>query len=330
MKGIKTILLLFGFLGLFATNGTAQGIKVKAVIDSTNVLIGDQLNLRLEVEQPKDVTVEFPMVGDTIANGIEMIEKSPLDTFQLDESEQLKIIQNLTITSFDTGRNVVPAFQFRLKQGDLEQNLETLPAEFFVHGLEIDTTQGVYDIKHPYGAPVTLAEASPYILGAILILAIAFFIFYYIQRRKKNKPMFGKVEKPKEAPHVVALRELDKIKESKSWQQPDQVKSFYSGVSDTLRQYIQERFAVNAMEYTTDETIQAFQRKKELLSEKSFSQLKEILSLSDLVKFAKYQPSPDDHNLTLMNAFFFVNETKMEDKKSPVQDDREGEDVTIK
>lgn len=330
MRKTQTILFLFALLCLAAPGGRAQGIKVKAVIDSTHVLIGDQFNLRLELEQPQNTTVAFPELGDTIANGIELIEKSPLDTFKLDDSEQLKIIQNLTITSFDTGRNVVPSFQFRLSQGDLQQDLETLPAEFFVHGMEIDTTRGPTDIKHPYAAPVTLAEASPYILGAILILAIVFFIFYYLQRRKKNKPVFGKPAKPKEAPHVVALRELEKIKEAKSWQHPEQLKSFYSGISDTLREYIQDRFAINAMEYTTDETVRAFQQQKNLLSDKSFSQLKEILSLSDLVKFAKYQPSPDDHNLTLMNAFFFVNETKLEEKKTSAKDDREGEEVSMK
>jgi hypothetical protein len=294
------------------------------------VLIGDQLNLRLEVEQPKDFKVEFPQINDTIANGIELVAQSPLDTFKLDEKEQLKIIQNLTITSFDTGRNVVPPFKFKLVQDSMQQDMETLPAEFFVHGMEIDTTKGPTDIKHPYAAPVTLAEASPYILGAILILAIIFFIFYYFQRRKKNKPIFGKAAKPKEPAHVVALRELERIRENKLWLEPDKIKLFYSEVSDALRFYIKDRFGVNAPEYTTDETIQAFTKQKDLLSGKSLTQLKDILKLSDLVKFAKYQPLPDDHNLSLMNAFFFVNDTKIEEQKTEITDEREGEEVELK
>ncbi len=330
MRSLKLLIVIVCLLGLVQGSLFAQGIKVKAVIDSTHVLIGDQLNLRLEVEQAKDFKVEFPQISDTLDNGIEVMAQSPLDTFKLDEKEQLKIIKNLTITSFDTGRNVVPPFKFKLVQNNLQQDMETLPAEFFVHGMEIDTTKGPTDIKHPYAAPVTLAEASPYILGAILILAIAFFIFYYFQRRKKNKPVFGKAAKPKEAPHVVALRELEHIREGKLWLEPDKIKLFYSGVSDTLRIYIKERFGINAPEYTSDETIQAFTKQKDVLTEKSFSQLKEILKLSDLVKFAKYQPLPDDHNLSLMNAFFFVNDTKLEDRKIEVKDEREGEEVELK
>lgn len=330
MRKIKLSIVIVCLLGLAQNTLHAQGVKVNAVIDSTNVLIGDQLNLRLEVEQPKDFKVEFPEIGDTLDNGIEVIAQSPLDTFKLDEQEQLKIIKNLTITSFDTGRNVVPAFKFKLVQNNMQEDMETLPADFFVHGMAIDTTKGPVDIKHPYGAPVTLAEASPYILGAILILAIAFFIFYYFQRRKKNKPVFGKAAKPKEAPHVIALRALERIRESKVWLEPDKIKPFYSEVSDTLRFYIKDRFGIDAPEFTTDETMQAFTKQKDLLTEKSFTQLKDILKLSDLVKFAKYQPLPDDHNLSLMNAFFFVNDTKLEERKTDMKDEREGEEVELK
>lgn len=330
MKRIHRYLLITCLLTFSGTAAFAQGVRVKAVIDSTNVLIGDQLKLRLEVEQPKGVKIEFPHVSDTLTPQVEVMAQSPLDTFQLDEKEQLKIVQNLTITSFDTGKIEVPPFRFRFIQNGQAQVLETLPAEFFVHSMPLDTTKGPTDIKHPYAAPVTLAEASPYILGAILILAIAFFIFYYLQRRKKNKPLFSAPAKPKEAPHVAALRQLERIREEKAWQNEAQLKLFYSEVSDTLRTYVEERFGINAMEYTTEETVQAFTRQKGLLTDKSFGQLKDILSLSDLVKFAKYRPLPDDHNFTLMNAFFFVNDTKIEERKTAAKDDREGEEVTLK
>ena len=330
MKGIKFIMIVAGLFFMQASIVHAQKIQAKATIDSTHVLIGDQVNLRIELDQPNNLHIEFPTIGDSLSSGVEVMKRSPLDTFQLNEKEQIKIIQNLTITSFDTGKQVVPPFQFLLKYGDLYDTIETLPAEFFVHGMKIDTTKGPVDIKRPYGAPVTLKEVSPYILGAILVGALIFFLFYYIQRKRKNKPVFAKVEKPKEPAHVIALRELDRIKEEKLWQKSE-LKTYYSLVSDTLRMYIENRFKINAMEYTTDETIQAFKYRNDLLSAKSLEELRKILSLSDLVKFAKYTPLPDDHNLTLMNAYFFVNQTKSEDKKiTPPVDEREGEDVVLK
>ena len=73
------------------------------------------------------------------------------------------------------------------------------------------------------------------------------------------------------------------------------------------------------MEQTTDEILDSFKYRKDLLAEKPYQNLSQILSLADLVKFAKYKTLPDDDNLTLVNSYFFVNETKkVEAKKTEV------------
>lgn len=328
---MKNIILLIGLLVTSVTSAPAQEIRARAVIDTVHVLIGDQFNLRLELDLSGGAKVGFPEIGDTLSSTVEVISRSPLDTFRLEKEEQIKIIQNLTITSFDTGKQVIPSFQFDLKNDKLTTTIETLPVEFYVHTMPIDTTRGPADIKKPYGAPVTLKEVSPYILGIMLIGALLFFLFYYLHRRKNNQPLFGKTIKPKEPPHVIALRMLDRIKEQKLWQH-NQVKTYYSEISDTLRVYIEDRFGIQAMEFTTDEILSAFRYRKDLIPDKSFNNLKSILSLADLVKFAKYEPLADDHHLTLMNAYFFVNDTKQEEVKisQPDGDDREGEEVVLK
>ncbi len=330
MKGLISISFIICLILGFNLSSSAQKIQAKAVLDSTQILIGDQVVFRLELDQPKNLNIDFPIIGDSISPTIEIIERSPLDTFELSETEQIKIIQNFTITSFDSGPQVIPPFYFNLQYDELSDTIETLPIEFFVHTMPIDTTKGPVDIKKPYQAPMTLAEVSPYILGIILIGALVFFIFYYIRRKKNNKPVFGKAAKPKEPAHIIALRRLDHVKDDKIWQHGE-VKVFYSEVADTLRTYIEDRFYIHAMEYTTDETIQAFTEQKGLISDKSFEELKIILSLSDLVKFAKYKPTDDDHNLSLMNAYFFVNQTKVEVIKTDQSgDDRDGEEVVLK
>ena len=69
------------------------------------------------------------------------------------------------------------------------------------------------------------------------------------------------------------------------------------------------------MEQTSDETLTEFKYRRDLVSEKAFNNLRDLLKLADLVKFAKFIPLPDDNNLSLVNAYFFVNETKKEEKK---------------
>ncbi len=308
--------LLFVLLSGSMFSLKAQQVSVKASVDSTHILIGDQLKLLLEIEKPKKLDVRFPMVPDTFSSHVEVVSRSKIDTLKLDNNDREKLVQQLLITSFDSGMHQIPPFYFRLKDGQMLDSAATRALAFQVHGMKIDTTKGPADIKTVYGAPVTLKEVTPYILGIILIAAIIFFIFYYIRWKKKNVPLFARPEKPAEPAHIIALRELDRIKNQKLWQQ-EKIKQYYSEVSDTIRNYIQNRFDISAMEQTSSETIGIFKQNKEMVDGRSLDQLQHILSLADLVKFAKYNPLVDDNNLTLMNAYFFVNQTKKEEAKAP-------------
>lgn len=329
---LKTKISLLVLLLFMVASANAQRIKATASIDSTNILLGDQVKLFLEIDHPKTVDVTFPNVPDTLVEYIEVLDRSKIDTVELDDETYQKQIQSFLITSFDSGSYRIPPFWFKI---DLDGRLDSIPSNgvtLNVYSMAIDTTRGPTDIKYPYDAPVTLKEVIPYILGAILILAILFFIFYAIKRKKKNKPLFVIPKKPKEPAHIIALRELDRIKNEKIWQQ-GKTKQYYSEVTETLRKYIEDRFEIQAMEQTSDETIESFRAQKGLLKDKTFGNLSQILKLADLVKFAKYQTSPDDNNMTLVNAYFFINDTKPEEKKPETpseQKDEEGEDVKIK
>ncbi len=212
----------------------AQQIKATARLDSTNILIGDQVKLFLEIDHPKNVKVQFPNVPDTIANLIEVLDRSGVDTFEVENNENFqKQIQSYLITCFDSGSYRIPPQWFKI---DMNGNIDSVPSNgvtLNVYSMAIDTTRGPTDIKMPYDAPLTLKEVTPYILGIILIGAIIFLILYSIKRKKKGKPIFVRPEKPKEPAHIIALRELDRIKNEKIWQK-DKVKQYYSEVTDTL------------------------------------------------------------------------------------------------
>jgi len=318
---IITLILLISFAGV----GNAQRIKATASLDSANILLGDQVKLFLEIDHPKNVEIEFPQVPDTVANHVEVLNRSSIDTFELDDEEFLKQIQSFTITSFDSGSWRIPPYWFKIKMDALTDSIPSNGVTLNVFSIPVDTTQGPFDIKVPYGAPLTLKEVTPYILGVILIGAIIFFILYSIKRKKNNQPIFSKPPKPKEPAHIIALRELDRIKNEKLWQK-DKTKQYYSEVTEALRIYIEDRFEIQAMEQTSDETLESFRFRRDLLKEKSLEKLSQILKLADLVKFAKYKPLPDDDNMTLVNAYFFVNETKKEEIKKPEELAKENED----
>ena len=110
------------------------------------------------------------------------------------------------------------------------------------------------------------------------------------------------------------MKELDEIKQQKLWQQ-GRNKEYYTLITDTLRRYIVDRFGINAMEMTSGEILDIIRKQQEANS--VYESLKQIMQLSDFVKFAKMNPLPDENDLSLMNAYLFINQTKVEEIPAP-------------
>ena len=320
---------------LLSTLTQAQEIKIKAELDSAIILIGDQVKLHLEIEYPNYVDVLFPIPNDSIAQSVEIVERLSLDTFLLENNRQI-LSQDFIVTSFDTGHHVIPEQNFILNYNGRTDSVNSNATMLHVYTIPkldsiMNALKGPLDIKPPYEAPITFKEVAPWILGSILFAGLLFLVLYAIKRKKNNHPIFSFPQKPKEPAHIIALRKLEQIKAEKIWQQ-DKIKEYYIELSDTLREYLENRFNIRAMEQTTEETIASIKVQNGLMDERNFENLKRILTNSDLVKFAKYKPLPDDNNMVLVDTFFFVEQTKIEIREEIKEntDDREGDDVILK
>lgn len=172
------------------------------------------------------------------------------------------------------------------------------------------------DIKGPHGAPFKIEEILDliYLYGGIaLALGLLIWLFIYLRKKRNGEGRTFIKAKPKEPAHIIALRELDKIKDAKLWEH-HKVKEFYTQVSNIIRAYIEHRYDQPAMELTSIEIFNAIKYLD--IDKKSMEQLRQVLELADLVKFAKFDPLADENALTLMNAYFFVNQTKKEEMKT--------------
>jgi hypothetical protein len=312
-----TVLMLFAGI----SGSHAQHISVKAGLDTNAILIGDQVNLSFEVQKDKNYVIDFPLLSDTITKGIEILNTSPVDTAQGDEGRTV-LTQEVLITSFDSGKYILPPLPFTWRNNDKSDTLYSSPVELTVYTVPVDTTEEIKPIKMPMEAPVTFAEIWPYFLMGILVLVIGLFVYWYIKRRKANKPVF-RIEKPKEPAHRVALRDLDKLSEEKLWQK-NEIKLFYTRLTNIIRKYLEERFGVYAMEETTGEIMRDI--KKGYVDDQQLqSVLYELLSLADMVKFAKNIPLPDENEKLMRHAYDFVIKTKME-KTENGDDNNENEE----
>ncbi len=284
-------------------------VTVNASIDSLQLYIGEQAHVKLEVSCPTDGQLIMPTYPNNyLMDGIEIVGEVKADTQYLNKDKQMLVTQEFTVTSFDTAFYFIPPFEVLVDSQSYASN----PLALKVFTFEIDTVnvEAIFPIKGIVKRPITFTEMLPLLISVLLIIGLCFLIPYLLGRYKDNKPILRRVTiAPKLPPHQVALQEMNRIKEEKGWQKED-VKGYYTELTDALRIYMQERFGFNAMEMTSDEIIDKLneQPDKEWIAE-----LRNLFNMSDLVKFAKYKPLINENDMNLINAIDFINKTKVED-----------------
>jgi hypothetical protein len=299
--------LALAILLMAAANAVAQP-EVEATIAPKEILIGQPTTLTLQVNHEPNVTIFWPNtdVELPIDSGrvLEVLNKSKIDTVLTGGFMQQKL--TLQVTAWDTGFYIIPPFKF-LYQSPADTaplTLENYPVLLQVNTIVVDTTQAFKGLKDPIDAPFSIWEYKYHILGGAVALFLIAFLFYIMFRKVD---MAAKTAaKPKKPAHEMALEKLMTIEGAKLWQQGD-LKTYYSGISDTMREYLEARFRFLAVESTTDEIFSELDKLD--LPAKQRDQLKEMFTLADLAKFAKVQPLPDDHLNAMRIAKEFVNQT---------------------
>jgi hypothetical protein len=174
----------------------------------------------------------------------------------------------------------------------------------------------ITDIKGVYKAPIWWWGILRWVLVALVLCGVSVAIYYliaYVQRRKQEEMLDVVNTEPLRPADEVAIEKLDIIREKKIWQQ-GQLKEYYTQLTDVVREYIDRRFEVSSAEQTSDETLRAM---RPLLNERKdlYEDLRKMLTLADLVKFAKWSTTPDENELSLRSAYKLVKETTTEEEK---------------
>ena len=280
---------------------------VSATLDSTTLFIGDQTDLHLRAIGEVGEQVTMPVLDKELIPGVEIVDRTIVDTLSLKDG-RVQYDQYLTLTSFEDSLFYIAPLPFVSGDDTVWSDGLTLNV---VQPFEMDTTDmAITDIKGVYKAPIWWWGIFRWVLLAVLLAGVGvagYYLITYLQRRKLEEAGNEVVTEPLRPAEEVALEKLDAIKEKKIWQQ-GQVKEYYTQLTDVVREYIARRFEVSSVEQTSDETLRDI---RPLLSERKdlYEQLRKMLTLADLVKFAKWSTTPDENELSLRNAYTFVKET---------------------
>ncbi|WP_298878172.1 BatD family protein [uncultured Polaribacter sp.] len=269
---------IFYILLLISTVSFAQKPMVKAEIDTTNIRIGEQFNLKISVDETQNVILPKLQL-----QGLEIIDSTKTDTVKN------SLIRKYILTGFDSGAFYIPQQQIFVKnQAYLTDSLLVNVAT-----IAVDTTKiKKFPIKSIKSEPLTFDDYKIYIYILLAALAIiGFWIYWFVIRKRKEEeeePTYRALP-----PYEEAIFRLNELDEKLLWQN-NKIKEYYSELTQIVRGYIERELKVPALENTTDEVLSMLKDFKDaetiLTSDETIKKLKDLLQEADLVKFAKSKP----------------------------------------
>lgn len=304
---------------------------IAIVPEKDSVLIGDHIRLTIEmsVDRPEDIkSVDFSS-WRKLDNNV-----YTLDTVMLEPSTQPTIIGSnewgITDGYYSTPAGSMEGWQ--LSGDTIRKDIIISIYDMGVYLIPAPVIQNRSGNRYPMGKPINLIVLDPnykspdqelqpikpiieegvswedfkmwfYILALVLV---APFLMKWLFR-KKNHEEEEVLEEVVIPAHIKALEALHDLRERQLWQQGE-VKQYQSSLTDIMRQYIEDRYEIQALEMTTDEISRAL--RKENIDEPLTSSFERILQIADLVKFAKAQPPIDINEQFMDEAIDWIEQTK--------------------
>ncbi len=301
MKGLLHALFVC-FLFVQSSFGQEDS-KLATFLSDDQMLIGEQASLSIKV--PLQGLVQLPVFSDTLPGGMEIVERYK-DTISVDGGTYLR--DSLILTSFDTGLFVIPPI------GYLSNDTLYTPAYIIeINTVKIDTNQAFRDIYEPEDLGYSFEEivqiAGKYLAYSYITIALLALIAFAIGK-DKNIPIEKKVI-DRTPPHVEAIRALQELKHEELWQS-GKYKEYHFQLSEILRTYIEFRYRMPAMESTSDEVLEMLKQCQ--LNHDLINDLRKMLSVNDMAKFAKAEPIAQQNEAAFDTVLRFVEVSKPKDQ----------------
>lgn len=272
---MKTRILLF----LLLISSVTFSQQVQVAVDTTNIRIGEQFFYQISVDDT--ISVIIPKLENL--KGLEIVEDLKIDTVKNN------LIKKYLLTSFDSGSYHIPSQQIFIR------NRAYLTDSILINvaTVAVDTIkQKMFPIKAIQSEPYVFDDFKPYIIWVILGLLLIAALIYYLKTRKKEEITEEEIIALL-PPYEEAIERLHKLDGKLLWQN-NEVKKYYSELTEIVRTYVEKELKIPALESTTDEiidTLNDYNKAKTLeTSRETIKKLKGLLSEADLVKFAKSKP----------------------------------------
>ncbi len=286
----------------------AAPVTIKASLDSAYILMGKTTAITVEIVQDRGIQGMFlSNNGDTLTRNVEVVRNLPPDTSRLsDDREEIK--RQVIIQSFDSGLYTIPPYVYAAGH----DTFKTTPLVLKVLPVPVDTLKAIHDYADVVDPNTRIWDYLPdfvvdywWILPLLMLIAlgISFWLVYVKGRRALPVGQKKKIIPPYE----LAMQQLERLKADKLCEN-GQEKEYYTRLTEILRNYLDSRFGINAMEMTSTQILDTIRENPE--TKPSAAVMRQILEMADFVKFAKVRPMPGENVTAYNNAVQFVENTK--------------------
>lgn len=285
-------------------------VVVEVSLDTASILVGEQVRVTLRCTAGSKQQIQMPRFAESqqITRGVEVVENGIVDTLLTNEGKRMQLTRRYLITSFDSALYTLPPFEVIVdgkkyfSRGHIGLKVNTIA----VDTIHVDKFNGPHDVV---STPFEWSWRITLLALLSLLSAIACAVLWI---RLTDPKLITRriVVHPPVPPHVTAITEINKIKQSALTDS----KAYYMNLTEVLRSYIDKRFGFSAHEMTSAEIIEKLRSSGD---EISLNELRQVLQTADLVKFAKYDTSATIQDADLLQALNFVQTTKVEPVVQP-------------
>ncbi len=290
-----------------------QEVSFQIYTERNEYMIGEYVPVRLSASADRMLSLRWPTIQDTLPDGLPVLKVNPVNTVR-EADGMVQFRQTIIVSAYDSGHYTIQPIllSYEVHGSNEIRYATTGPVQLNFKLMTVEQESDIRDIKEPMSLPHTFLDFLPWILLALLLVAIVWILIRFLRKHRTAKPKTissGNEEKPRQ-PWEVAIASLEKLRES-SLLQEGMVKDFFVALTLIFRNYIRDGLSINAPEFTTRQTLKKLSSHK-AIDRELHEKCRDILHLADLVKFAKSKPDDTKCLAMLHEAIDFVIRTTPE------------------
>lgn len=284
-------------------SGQTQNLKEFSTVDSLQV--GDTFDFSITLNKNREYDeIVFP--DSTHLSG----------TFEIRSRKQFKLSEYkdsvyYELQFFGTVDTLIPKLPVQLINEKDTTTLYTRPVPVGFSSILAGTDESLRPLKPIF----EFARAWwPYLLGLLIIAIAAYYGYqYYLrwqdqQQEEKERPTFTPT--PFQNPLKEFRKSIKKLENADLSTQED-YKAFYSDLGDAIRQYYESLYNLPALESTSGELLNMLRHGS--IDQNLIDDTRAVLQEADMVKFAKFNPTPKQAERALQKAYNFLDRAQQID-----------------